>query len=463
MEYDYFQIPIKSSDDKESLYSVDESLFKKNNLTPIPHTSWLEWKRPSFLTHISTAYTHKPSAILLEISEDTINRGRLLCAKKMKLRNTTGTLRWKEYEAILSPTQLELHSLSNKKHAIFKRKHTLAWKNTSEPFQLSLMSSIDFSWKLESKTVIFYFQSENTSVSQEWYRALYKALPLCSKKPLPLYVDLWIPELANQICIPLGSLETNENAELVKVRESALTLLHRHGYKPDHWNSRTVGLCWNNGSEIDWVLAPNQLEISYLIEPRLIEKSKKTHMVTLFDHYLLVQNPATRSWRNCYKSTEPDQDDVLSSAKYAFDLSRNEEKEVFPFLKYDQFLKTSKKKIKKSGTLYVKSTDRCTFEQRTCLLSTDGILGVFRSNHTKEITVKHDYYIYSGECCRSIAGLPAQWACRIFKDGVETSSDAPYRCAFIVRRHSDQKEYIFLARNIKEKEQWLLALVNHKQ
>jgi hypothetical protein len=134
------------------------------------------------------------------------------------------------------------------------------------------MSTIDFSWKLESKTVIFYFQAENTTMAQAWYRALYKVLPSCSKHPLPLYVDLLVPELSNQICIPLESLESNENAELVKVRESALTLLHRHGYNPNHWKSRTVGLCWNNGSEINWVLVPNQLEPSYLIEPRLIEK-----------------------------------------------------------------------------------------------------------------------------------------------------------------------------------------------
>jgi hypothetical protein len=91
-------------------------------------------------------------------------------------------------------------------------------------------------------------------------------------------------------------------------------------------------------------------------------------------------------------------------------------------------------------------------------LSTDGVLGVFQANHRKEITVKQDYYIYSGECCRYIGGLPARWACRLFKDGFEASTDPPYQCAFIIR-HSNQKEYIFLARNVKEKEQWLLALV----
>jgi hypothetical protein len=46
----------------------------------------------------------------------------------------------------------------------------------------------------------------------------------------------------------------------------------------------------------------------------------------------------------------------------------------------------------------------------------------------------------------------------LFKDGFEASTDPPYQCAFIIR-HSNQKEYIFLARNVKEKEQWLLALV----
>jgi hypothetical protein len=66
-------------------------------------------------------------------------------------------------------------------------------------------------------------------------------------------------------------------------------------------------------------------------------------MVALFDHYLLIQKPMTQTWKNCYKPTEPNQDHVLSSAKYAFDLLRHEEKESFPFIKYDPSLKPSKR------------------------------------------------------------------------------------------------------------------------
>lgn len=144
------------------------------------------------------------------------------------------------------------------------------------------MSPIDFSWSLTSSHAVFYFQSNSVNVSQHWYRSLYTALPIQSKLPLPKNVDLVIPELSTCIRLPVSEFITveDENVDLRKVRDSALILLHRNGTRPPTWNKRTIGLCWKmldtaSQSEcLDWALKPSDDEqhVSYLIEPRLIEK-----------------------------------------------------------------------------------------------------------------------------------------------------------------------------------------------
>lgn len=152
------------------------------------------------------------------------------------------------------------------------------------------MSSIDFSWSLSSSNTIYYFQSNSVNVSQHWYRSLYTALPPKSKLALPKFVDLVIPELFTSIRLPISELiqEEDENVELRKVLRSALVLLHRHGTKPTHWNSTSVGLCWKRmeNDTLDWVLKPSddEQQVAYLIEPRLIEKVIRYVYLSIFNN-----------------------------------------------------------------------------------------------------------------------------------------------------------------------------------
>jgi hypothetical protein len=119
------------------------------------------------------------------------------------------------------------------------------------------------------------------SASQQWYQSLYACLPSQSKKPLPTIVDLNIPELSICIRLPISELIQleEENIDLKKVRDSALVLLHRNGYRPAHWNRRTTGLQWRHKHKSDWIVKPH-LDLvedqddftAFLIEARLIEK-----------------------------------------------------------------------------------------------------------------------------------------------------------------------------------------------
>ncbi|KAI8087644.1 uncharacterized protein B0P05DRAFT_369513 [Gilbertella persicaria] len=134
------------------------------------------------------------------------------------------------------------------------------------------MSPVDFSWSLESKDDVFYFTTNHIKKSQRWYQSIYQALPAQAKKPLPKSIELNIPELDMTIQLPLHELVAENNVALKSIRDSALALLHRYGYRPSDWNKQSVGLCWYYPplQHLDWAIVPYH-DQGDLIQPRLIE------------------------------------------------------------------------------------------------------------------------------------------------------------------------------------------------
>ncbi|KAI8367224.1 hypothetical protein EDC96DRAFT_507352 [Choanephora cucurbitarum] len=142
----------------------------------------------------------------------------------------------------------------------------------SSPFSLSLISPVDFTWSLESKERVFYFQTRQIKRSQAWYRTIYQSLPPSSKHALPRFIDLNLPELNLTIQLPLSDSEAN--IDLKSVRDSALALLNQYQHRPPSWNKKTVGVCWRYQplDSLHWEVIPyGDHNTTYLIGPQLIE------------------------------------------------------------------------------------------------------------------------------------------------------------------------------------------------
>lgn len=155
------------------------------------------------------------------------------------------------------------------------------FRRRQPPCSLSLVSAVDFTWSLESKREIFYFQTRHIQRSQAWYRAIYQALPSSSKRALPRSIDLNIPELSITIQLPLCDSLAEANVDLKGIRDSALALLHQYNYRPSDWNRQTVGVCWHYQplDSLHWEVIPfADHNTTYLVGPQLIEN---THTLEL--------------------------------------------------------------------------------------------------------------------------------------------------------------------------------------
>ncbi|KAG2195540.1 hypothetical protein INT46_007240 [Mucor plumbeus] len=307
---------------------------RKKSISTTLHTN--NSRRPSLMSRISSAYTNKVSGIPFHeidpFDQNLLQQGIVLCATVTSAQQEVRKrcLTWKKYRAVITQSgYLELYHLCihqernllhntlatscfhdllpyykkprfiidlhpsidnllfQKNHLFHRRRHSTKEEILNDTYTLSLMSPNDFSWCLTSTRQKFYFLTDSVSASQQWYQSLYACLPSQSKKPLPTIIDLNIPELSICIKLPISELIQleEENIDLKKVRDSALVLLHRNGYRPAHWNRRTTGLQWRHKHKSDWIVKPH-LDLvedqddftAFLIEARLIEKTHKLEL-----------------------------------------------------------------------------------------------------------------------------------------------------------------------------------------
>ncbi|KAI8066808.1 hypothetical protein BC940DRAFT_58237 [Gongronella butleri] len=283
---------------------------------PVPAVPLL-WRKagPVFTPHLPSSLRKDPGNPTTGVLKHDI----LLCAALMGFSREPSSYRaaqkmatrtdpWHQLEVLLTPNALDCYDSPGLIWPKRKRQYHVPLGDTSNPVTLALSSPLDYSFYVhfgtgkDSLTLLFLARSK--TLCQEWYLAIYRALPDDCKAPLPLACDVYVPSLDLRLHIPLvfdsdtsSSSDTDDNhshttatraidARYYVTAEQVKTAVVDLLEEDDLIRGKDMALCWIRGDRAEWIHwqydMKHDARADLIMGPQIIEHVKRDKHIGSF-------------------------------------------------------------------------------------------------------------------------------------------------------------------------------------
>ncbi|KAI8092795.1 uncharacterized protein BX664DRAFT_94747 [Halteromyces radiatus] len=209
--------------------------------------------------------------------------------------------KWRQLEVILTPAALECYDSTGLMWPHRKLQYRIPLDNILDrKLSLSLLSSLDYTFCLQytpknaTSSFSAIFRARSITLSQEWYIAIYRLLPVGARKAFPRECEVYIPSVNLRVHLPLRRHQSEQQERddsryqinMDQVMDALIDLLAKDPVWVTYWGQQArrshLSLCWTQRDRAEWIFWKNAIDRSRrtdtVICPQIIEK---THQLEL--------------------------------------------------------------------------------------------------------------------------------------------------------------------------------------